>query len=313
LCTGRADPINGFILGSRDEYQMNTQRRAFLSSAVAAGGAVLAGCLGSGGETTGGSAGDTAAGDSTTADVSTRTGRSDGTTAEPSDDPVAGTDAATASAGTDLTPSLADSAATDATATDAAGAAVTASLDHPAATALGTQPFLGPAPDGTGALMIAFEDPSCYNCERFNANTFPKLESGPIADGELTYVYRNFPYAFPWGEPAMQALEATLARSEPAHWALKAHYFAEQSKFGGENVLDRTEEFLTSETDVDAAAVVADAETTSFAEAVRTDVDAGEAAGVVSTPTFYLFDDGQFLTEVRGAQSYDVFASALGL
>ncbi|PSP88430.1 hypothetical protein BRC90_07455 [Halobacteriales archaeon QS_4_69_34] len=139
------------------------------------------------------------------------------------------------------------------------------------------------------------------------------MESGPITDGELTYIYRNFPYAFPWGEPAMQALEATLARSEPAHWALKAHYFAEQSKFGGGNVLDRTEAFLASETDVDAAAVVADAEAKAFVEAVRTDIDAGEAAGVVSTPTFYLFDDGQFLTEVRGAQSYDVFASALGL
>jgi protein-disulfide isomerase len=312
LCTGRADPINGFILGSRDEYQMNTQRRAFLSSAVAAGGAVLAGCLGSGGETTGGSAGDTAAGDSTTADVSTRTGRSGGTATTPAGGPATGTDSARPSRGEEST-ATGVSATEPGAGTTESTAATSASLDHPAATALGTQPFLGSPPDGTGALMIAFEDPSCYNCERFNTNTFPKLESGPITDGELTYVYRNFPYAVPWGEPAMQALEATLARSEPAHWALKAHYFAEQSKFGGGSVLDRTEAFLASETDVDAAAVAADAEAKAFAEAVRTDVDAGEAAGVVSTPTFYLFDDGQFLTEVRGAQSYDVFASALGL
>ncbi|WP_435077768.1 DsbA family protein [Halococcus sp. AFM35] len=186
------------------------------------------------------------------------------------------------------------------------------SLGHPAAAALAGQPFLGPAPGAARGTIIAFEDPSCHNCRRFNENTFPELESKLVAPGEASFVYRNFPHAFAWGKPAMQALEATLARGEEPFWALEHHYFATQEEFSEENVLDRTREFLTAETGVDAAAVVADAEAKKFDMAVQRDTDAGNAAGVVSTPTFYLFRDGKFLTEVRGAQSYQVFAQALG-
>jgi protein-disulfide isomerase len=105
-------------------------------------------------------------------------------------------------------------------------------------------------------LIPAFEDPSCRNCERFNTNISPELESRLIDPGEVSYVYRNFPYAFAWGRPAMGALEATYARSEEAFWKLKSHYFATQSEFGEGHVLDRTEEFLASETGVDGPTVI---------------------------------------------------------
>ncbi|EMA51998.1 thioredoxin [Halococcus morrhuae DSM 1307] len=196
--------------------------------------------------------------------------------------------------------------------TAAAGTAAPA-LDHPAATALAGQPFRGPAPGTAPGTIIAFEDPSCHNCRRFNEDTLPAIESKLVEPGEATFVYRNFPHAFAWGEPAMQALEATFARGEAPFWALEGHYFATQEEFSEENVLDRTEEFLAAETAVDASAVVADAEAKKFDEAFQRDADAGDAAGVVSTPTFYLFRDGEFLTEVRGAQSYQVFARALGV
>jgi protein-disulfide isomerase len=166
---------------------------------------------------------------------------------------------------------------------------------------------------GSAPLILAFEDPSCTNCERFNTNTFPELEAKLIDPGKVSYVYRNFPYAFEWGRPAMGALEATYARSEDAFWKLKSHYFVTQSGFGEENVLDRSKEFLASETSVDAGTVIEDAREGAYERAVERDVSAGEAAGVVSTPTFFLFRDGTFLTEIRGAQSYRVFARALGV
>lgn len=188
-----------------------------------------------------------------------------------------------------------------------------ASLDHPAAADLADQPFLGPAPETAPATIIAFEDPSCHNCDRFNANTFPELESKLVESGKASFVYRNFPHAFAWGKPAMAALEATYARSETAFWALEHHYFATQEQFSESNVLDLTEQFLASETNIDATAAVSDVETSLFDRAMRRDIDAGKAAGVVLTPTFYLFRDGKFLTEIRGAQSYTVFAQALGV
>ena len=254
---------------------MKLRRRAVLASAAAAG--TLAGCLG-------GSESD-----------ASETGNGGGTTDESNG--ASGTEASTAGGG----------AGTGIAGTSAAN------LDHPAATDLAAQPALGPAPGTAPAVVLAFEDPSCHNCERFNTGTFPELESKLIDTGKASYVYRNYPYAFEWGRPAMGALEATLVRSESAFWSLKEHYFAEQERFDESNVLDLTREFLANETGVDAAGVIEDVEGGKFDAAVRTDIDAGDAAGVVSTPTFFLFRDGTFLTEIRGAQSYQVFAQALGV
>jgi protein-disulfide isomerase len=261
---------------------MKLRRRAFLATAVTAG--VFAGCLGSGSSGSAGNSGE-------------MTGETSGTN-RPTEQ------GSTTDAGSMTTRNEQEATATGTAASNP---------DHPAATALAGQPVLGPPPGTAQATVIAFEDPSCHNCARFNENTFPELESKLIEPGKASFVYRNFPHAFEWGKPAMQALEATFARGEQPFWALEHHYFATQEEFSEENVLDRTQEFLASETNVDAAAVVADAEAKKFDEAFERDIDAGEAAGVVSTPTFYLFRNGEFLTEIRGAQSYQVFAQALGV
>lgn len=266
---------------------MNAFRRAFLASAAAAG-PLLAGCLGSDGQDGAGSTG-------TSTTASSRSTASGGSESQST---TGTTNGATTSA----------SSNSDSTSTTAAAA----TLDHPAAVDLASQPFLGPQP-GTVPSIIAFEDPSCHNCERFNTNTFPELESKLINSGRVSYVYRHFPYAFEWGRPAMAALEATLSRDESAFWSLKEHYFATQSEFGDGNVLSMTEAFLANETPLDAAAVIGDVEAGRFETAVERDISAGEAAGVVSTPTFFLFRGSDFVTEIRGAQSYEVFAQALGV
>lgn len=258
---------------------MKVSRRAFLSSAAAAG--VLAGCLG-GGESAASGGGES------------DTGR---------------TESGSTPAASSAAESPAENGAGSATGT---GATAT-NIDHPAATDLAAQPALGPAPGTAAATMVAFEDPSCTNCERFNTGAFPELESKLIEPGTVSYVYRNYPYAYEWGRPAMGALEATLSRGEDAFWGLKEHYFATQDQFSTSNVLDRTREFLESETGVDASGVIEDVEAGKFDAAVKRDIDAGNAAGVVSTPTFFLFRDGAFLTEIRGAQSYQVFEQALGV
>ncbi|WP_079890740.1 DsbA family protein [Halococcus agarilyticus] len=287
---------------------MQIDRRAFLASAVAAG--VLAGCLGSGGGAgTSDDGNESDAGNAGGAASTTAGGQAGGTTqpttavaTEPTSTPT--------EASADGTPSTTDGPSTNGTAATQPPAA---SIDHPALAALAGQPYRGPTPGTAPGLIVAFEDPSCHNCERFNTGTLPTLESELVEPGEATYVYRNFPHAYEWGKPAMQALEATYARSESAFWGLKTHYFETQGEFSGSNVLDRTQEYLASETDLDAAAVVADAEAKEFDAAFQRDVDAGESAGVVSTPTFYLFSEGEFLTEIRGAQSYEVFKQALGV
>jgi len=183
---------------------------------------------------------------------------------------------------------------------------------HPAAQGLDAQPTLGPR-EAT-ATIVAFEDPSCPRCRAFEQNTVPRIRDELVATGEARFVARTYPVIYPWGEPAVQALEATFARSPEAFWGLFEHYFADQDAFSTDNVLPRTEEWLAANTDLDGAAVVADAEAGAYDDAVQVDLDAGEAAGVGrTTPTVFLFRDGEYVTRAGGSVSFDLITSALGL
>jgi protein-disulfide isomerase len=181
--------------------------------------------------------------------------------------------------------------------------------EHAATADLDSQPVLGEVAD---TLVVAFEDPSCTLCRRFEENTFPQIESKLVETGKASFVFRGLPIIYPWGDPASHVLEATFAADADAFWALKDHYYAEQGAFDEENVYDRSQAFLASETDVDAEAVVSAAKNGEADAAVQLDLDAGETLGVGQTPEFYLFRDGQFRTKVRGAQGYGVFETALG-
>lgn len=191
--------------------------------------------------------------------------------------------------------------------------------DHPAGADLGSQPRRGPA--DADATIVAFEDPSCPACRRFELRTFPDLAEDAEA-GKLAFYFRGIPIIYPWGEPASKALEATYAADEEAFWALKDHYYGEQGSYPGraeltqdrrEHVYNMTLDFLSSETDVDAGTVLEEARAGDHDAAVQTDLDASRRVGVRGTPTFALFRDGRFVTTVVGPQGYSVFANALGL
>ncbi|WP_424018029.1 DsbA family protein [Halorientalis pallida] len=187
---------------------------------------------------------------------------------------------------------------------------------HPAAQGLDSQPHLGPAPGEATGTIVAFEDPSCPRCQTFEEQTVPKIRSELVDPGDATFVFRGYPIIYEWGKPATRALEATYARSADAHWALVDHYFAEQDGFrsaGRDAVLDRTREFLSAQTSVDADAVVTAVENGDAESAVQTDLDAGEAVGASATPAVYLFRDGQYRTSYSGSVGFDAVRSTLGL
>jgi protein-disulfide isomerase len=196
---------------------------------------------------------------------------------------------------------------------DDAGDGAPTLAEHPAGGDLSAQPRRGPAPGTATATIVAFEDPSCPRCAAFERSTVPKLRENLVDPGRATFVLRTVPIVYPWGGPAIQALEATYARDEAATWTLLAHYFDDQDAFDNENVLDRTRSFLDAETDLDGAAVVADAEAKAYDDAVQLDLAAGEAADVSGTPTVFLFRDGRYRTRASGSVSYDLIERALGL
>ena len=186
--------------------------------------------------------------------------------------------------------------------------------EHAALDGLDRQPRKGPEPAAAGALIVAFEDPSCTRCRAFERETVPRIEAELVESGRAAFVFRGYPVIYPWGGPATHALEATFARDAGAHWALKDHYYATQPEFSTDNVLARTREFLAAETAVDADAVVTAVEGGETDPAVQLDLDAGMAAGAGrTTPHVFLFRDGEYVTKAAGSVSFSVVKNALGL
>lgn len=182
---------------------------------------------------------------------------------------------------------------------------------HRTATAFDVPLWLGADPEAADSLIVGFEDPSCSICASFHSSTLPELRDDPLGDG-VAFVYRPFPIRpYAWGTLAAEAVVATADRSRETAWSLVSHYYTNQSGFDEANVLDRTESFLDSETPVDSTEVASEVEDGIYADAVASTIEDGEDAGATTTPTFFLFDDGELRTEVTGNQDAAVFRNAL--
>jgi protein-disulfide isomerase len=181
---------------------------------------------------------------------------------------------------------------------------------HPVSEGLGDQPSIGES--GAPTRIVAFEDPSCHSCQSFEKNVFPTVREEMVETGDTEFTYRLFTQPVQaWGTDASKALEATYAKNEATFWELKRFYY-EEFDFSTEDVLARTEEFLT-DTGVDAEAVVEGVRGGGFDEAVESDRQVGERAGVEGTPTFFLVEGDEVVARVVGPQSASIFRNALGL
>ncbi len=118
---------------------------------------------------------------------------------------------------------------------------------------------------------------------------------------------------YPWGEPASHALEETYSQDPDAFWGLKDYYFQNQSDIGNENVESETRGYIENNTNLDPEVVLTSMQNQGQREAVQIDLDASRNAGVRGTPTFYLFRDGEYITDILGPQSASVFRNSLGV
>lgn len=185
---------------------------------------------------------------------------------------------------------------------------------HAAADGIGDQPTLGD-PASAPATIVEFSDPSCGVCAAFHDGNFQEIESELVEPGEAAVVFRPYPVRdYDISEPGSHAMVATYEQDEEAFWELKQFYYDEHGSFDSENIYNRTAEFLNENTDVDGDAVAEEAQEEAHQSALDANLDAGMEAGAGGeTPVFYLFDEGEFVTEVRGNQNLDVFRTALGL
>lgn len=184
--------------------------------------------------------------------------------------------------------------------------------EHSAAANLADQPVLGPDPGTGSGTIIAFEDPSCPSCRRFESDVFPKIAERLVrSDPGVSFVFRNIPVVRQWAGYASLAMETVYRQAPAEFWRLKSFYYWNQPDISSDNVADATRQFLEDTDALDADSVLAEIRAETHQPAVQADLDASRDADVRGTPTFFLFDGGSYVTELTGAQSYEVFAESL--
>ncbi len=160
--------------------------------------------------------------------------------------------------------------------------------------------------------IIEFSDYQCPFCLRYFRNTMPKLVKDYVDTGKVKYVLRDFPLTSIHPEAFAAAVAARCAGDQGKYKEMHDQFFAKQA-----SLKQADWNAHAKAVGLDLADFEACMESKRHEAAVREDMEAGVAAGVRGTPTFFigpLDADGKTMRAgniVTGAQPYRVFQRAL--
>lgn len=160
---------------------------------------------------------------------------------------------------------------------------------------------------GAPITIEEYSDFQCPFCTRFTEQTFPTLLDNQVRNGEVVFVFYDFPLEsiHPQARAAANAAHCAGAQGAVAYWEMHDILFANAEAWSisdpapvfrayAENLGLDTEQFATCLTEQP------------YDAQVQTDIDRALARGIRSTPSFLL--NGQPLI---GAQPVEAFNSAI--
>jgi protein-disulfide isomerase len=161
--------------------------------------------------------------------------------------------------------------------------------------------------------VIEYSDYQCPYCGKFFTETQPLIVSNYVNTGKVRMVFRNFSFLGPESSSSAQAAECALDQGQTQaaeyHDALYTAKYAEETGGGSENdgSMDRT--FLlkiAQQVKLDIPTFTTCIDSNKYAAQIDQEKADGIAAGVNSTPTFFI--NGQ---EVEGAVPYAQFKAGI--
>ena len=164
-------------------------------------------------------------------------------------------------------------------------------------------------PDDAPITLIEYSDFQCPFCQRHTVQTMPALKAQFIDTGRVRYEFRDFPIAslHPLAYRLHEAAYcAGDSAGDSAYWQAHDLFFtqAEQFEIGALPALDTAIMAAFSEEGLpDIGNCLLE---NRFADSVRDNVAAGNAAGVSGTPAFFLNN-----YKITGAQPLTAFVSAI--
>ena len=157
--------------------------------------------------------------------------------------------------------------------------------------------------------MIEFSEYQCPFCARFSSQTLPEIVKTYVDTGKLRIVFRDYPLAI-HRHAAKAAEAAECAGDQGLFWEMHDLLFANHEKLEPENLNHYAEQIGLFMPDFTFCM-----ESGKNASEVAGDLRDGKAAGVKSTPSFFIGVTGQddkiTGTYIKGAKPFDAFKGVI--
>jgi len=156
-------------------------------------------------------------------------------------------------------------------------------------------------------VIEEFSDFQCPFCSRFATETLSQLNQNQIANGEVLFVYYDYPlYSIhPQAEAAANAARCAADQGASAYWAMHDLLFAKTQEWSHSQANDTFITFAQS-LGLDSEQFADCVQSGKHLKAIQEDVDLGLSRGVSSTPSFFINEQ-----PLIGAQPIDVFNQAI--
>jgi protein-disulfide isomerase len=152
--------------------------------------------------------------------------------------------------------------------------------------------------------IVEYADFQCPVCKRAESSVLARIQEEYVLDGRVKVEFRMFPFLGQESWDAAQAAEA--ARDQGKFWEYHDALFNAQGRENSGALSYDTLVELAGEVGLDVALFEETLLSNVHLDSIQEEIDAARAAGVRSTPTFFVGD-----AKIVGLQTYDEFQRAI--
>jgi len=154
--------------------------------------------------------------------------------------------------------------------------------------------------------IIEYTDFQCPFCVRHQQQTFPQIDANFIQNGDVYYVYKDFPLTSIHPQAVKASEAARCAGDQDAYSEMHSFLFANQQNWSGRGDVEDVFTGYADELGLDTAVFNQCLTSGEHEVEVMQNLEEGYNLGVGGTPAFFI--NGNFLS---GAQPYSVFEQAI--
>jgi protein-disulfide isomerase len=139
----------------------------------------------------------------------------------------------------------------------------------------------------------------------------PGIINDYVKNGNVLFVYRDFPLSFLGPESVRSAQAARCAGDQGKFWEYHDYLFGHQNGEGQGAFSDPNLKSFAKKLGLDTSSFDSCLDSNKYARAVANSAAEGAAAGVTGTPKGFILRDGKIVGTIEGAESYSSVKSKI--